>query len=242
MKITIAIPVPVFSRIVVEEEEKVAKNTPLARINKKTTEKTIHLAKLLRIEPAKMQKFMLKKAGQKVYIGDILAEKKGLFYSSTIKSPLDGVIAEINLKTGTLLLSSLDPDNSGSDLRTPVEGVVKKLKQDEILLETEGLEFTGVLGAGDEVMGDLIDFQDKADIFAYDARVENKIVVSDNFTDEVISKIEVLEAVGLISSGVLPATTLSYLRIDNKIRDKLSQFSGKTVWLRPSKKQIVILD
>lgn len=242
MKINIAIPIPLNSKIVVELEDKLKKNSLIAVKDETDSQKIIHLARLLRILPGRMQKYMQKSAGQKIYAGDIVAEKKGLFFSTSIKSPTDGVISEINLKTGTL---SITPSKSKgeSELTTPVAGIVRKLGREEITLEIEGSVFEGKYTEGTDVMGILKNLsKDIYDIFDIDQRVAEKVLLGKSFRSDIISKVEVLGARGLISVEKIVQTEIPYILTDEETLRALAEHDGKTVWLRTSKKQIVILD
>jgi len=101
----IRIALPSDSKVLIEEGEQISENSPLYKSNDEKILYEIPLAKLLKIKPERIVRFLRRKIGESVAKGDILAEKKGWLSSLSIRSPFDAEIKELDVKKGLLLLS-----------------------------------------------------------------------------------------------------------------------------------------
>lgn len=111
--------------------------------------RTVNLATLLSVKPSQVTKYIKRAVGQKIYKGELLAFKKGNFFSSDkiITSPTDGEVDFINSLTGEVRISLLPKK---IDLAAGVYGVVEKVdeKTGSCLIRAQITRLYGTFGIG----------------------------------------------------------------------------------------------
>jgi len=120
----------------------------------------LNAANKLNIEPENIYECMLVDIDEKVEKGQIIAENKGLFglFKSSLKSPIDGSIANISNITGQIIISEppipieVDSYIGGS--------VVEVIKEEGAVVEVEGAHIQGILGIGGEKHGKILVLSD----------------------------------------------------------------------------------
>lgn len=240
MKTTIKLPLSPDAKILVEVGDKIDRNTALATGVSDTSENLIHLAKLLRVDPARIANYLRKKIGEEVISGDLLAQKKSFLSLHTIKSPVGGKIAGIDLKKGTLtILRSTD----STDFVSPTSGKVVRIEQNHVEIEIEGQVFKGVKGEGEDSFGNLVSIAGE-DIGIGDISidVDDCIVITHSLKNEAIVKLEVMGAAGLVLLKSLKESSLPWVAVDEEVFKKIEDKSTGYGWLRPKEKQIVMID
>lgn len=109
----------------------------------------LNLAKLLKIKPAEVQKYLKRSLGQRIYKGELLAHKSGWLLSEKkiVISPNDGILDFLNPKTGDLRLTFLPKK---IDLPAGVYGVVEKVDEGrgQIIIRTQVGIIYGMFGSG----------------------------------------------------------------------------------------------
>lgn len=108
---------------------------------------TIKLAKLLSASPEEGTNFLQRKIGEKIYKGELLALKQGLFGKKVVTAPTDGIIDEYIPETGELLLKYLPKEVS---LTAGVIGIAEEVNKQigEVVIKTVATEIFGVVGSG----------------------------------------------------------------------------------------------
>lgn len=116
----------------------------------------LNAANKLNIEPENIDQCMLVNIDEKVEKGQIIAENKGLFglFKSSLKSPIDGSIANISNITGQIIIS--EPP-------VPIEvdsyiggNVVEVIEEEGAVVEVKGAHIQGILGIGGEKHGNIL--------------------------------------------------------------------------------------
>ena len=238
----IRIALPSDSKVLIEEGEQISENSPLYKSNDEKILYEIPLAKLLKIKPERIVRFLRRKIGESVAKGDILAEKKGWLSSLSVRSPFDGEIKELDVKKGLLLLSHKKKQPE-IKISLPIAGKVKKITASHIEIEVKATSIEGRKGAGKEQMGKLLYISDErfhpAD---FDAEVEGRIVFLKKAPREVIAKLDVLGAKGLISTELPDSIDFSALEVEREAAVKLIKEADKTVWLKPLENLLIITE
>jgi len=113
----------------------------------------VNLANLLSMPPADVPECMLKKEGDTVQLGDVLAETKGIFgfFKTTLKSKYQGKIETISGVTGQMILR-------GEPIPVQVQAyltgtVVEVLAGQGVIIENEVSMIQGIFGIGGEAFG-----------------------------------------------------------------------------------------
>lgn len=124
----------------------------IGRYQKSAGFTALKLANLLGVSHKSAPKFLQRKIGEKIYKGELLASKKGLFGVKNIPSPADAILEEYNLKTGELRLKYFSKQDS---LISGVYGIVEDVDKNigKIIIKTSGTEVFGIYGCGRERYG-----------------------------------------------------------------------------------------
>ncbi len=113
----------------------------------------VNVAQLLNIEPDTVSASMKCKIDESLKKGQIIAENNGIFglFKSSVKSPIDGNLANVSDITGQVILSEppvpieVDAYTSGK--------VVDILPEEGLVIETNAALIQGILGIGGESRG-----------------------------------------------------------------------------------------
>ena len=137
---------PCPGEILVKEEEFVKKEQVIASANFSPGFRFFNLATELGIKPPEVKKYFKKNLGDRVFRGEILAEKASFFAGKKeIVSSLNGIIAGFDEKTGILKINFLP---------TPVkivagaDGKIVKIEKETITIGTACDKIIGVAGSG----------------------------------------------------------------------------------------------
>lgn len=109
----------------------------------------LNLSTELQVKPQEVEKLLTVKVGQRIYKGELLARKKGLFLSKgkIIISPTDGVLDFFNSKTGELKISFFPKK---IDLPAGVYGLVEEVdtRRGQVIIRTVVDKIHGLFGSG----------------------------------------------------------------------------------------------
>ncbi|OGG00489.1 hypothetical protein A2Y99_02770 [Candidatus Gottesmanbacteria bacterium RBG_13_37_7] len=242
MKTNIKLPILPYSVIKVKEGDIITPLSTIAEIPIKTDLIEIDIATLLHVKPHHLMKYLVKKIGESVAEGEILAQKQGLFSSVMVKSPVKGKINSIDLKKGTVVFNS-DKNLGKGKLSIPVEGKVIKIIKNYLEIEITGNLIKAHKGQGSDVVGNLVSFHSHSvQLFDFDDRVAGAIILIHELNEEAAIKLEVLGLAGIITQKEQSFIKFPYCIIDEDAISKLIKMSVKKIWLRPVEKEIIILE
>lgn len=174
----------------------------------------LNLAHMLHIEPKKVFRFLKKFVGDSIGINEVIAEKKMLLGSQKIKSPVAGIIKEIEHHHGMLIIrSSSDATNQ---VKAYFKGEISEVTHTSITLKVrKGKEFpckstTSTFG------GETLYFDAKGE-FSFNAeQTENKVLCAEYISSYNQTKAEALGINGFVTLHSLEEkTSLPYARIKN---------------------------
>ncbi len=124
---------------------------------------SVNVANRLSVGPDEIKDFMLKKEGDLLKKGDIIAENKPLFkwFKTSIESPVDGTLEAVSYITGQVLLR--EPPKI-LPIKAYIKGkVTEVLPNFGVTLEAEGTFIQGIFGVGGEVNGEIAMAADSPD-------------------------------------------------------------------------------
>ena len=110
--------------------------------------RTLNLSKSLSVDPSQIEKYLKKSLGEKVYKGELLAQRKTFLGGErTIVSPSDGILDFINSKTGEVRMTSLPKKE---DLPSGFYGIVEGIDngKGQIVIKTQASLVHGMFGSG----------------------------------------------------------------------------------------------
>ena len=147
---------PMKGKVKVEVGEVVSTDQIIASTEIPGNVQMLNAANKLNIEPENIDECMLVGIDEKVEKGQVIAENKGLFglFKSSLKSPIDGSIANISNVTGQIIISEppvpieVDSYIGGS--------VVEVIEEEGAVVEVEGAHIQGILGIGGERHGEIL--------------------------------------------------------------------------------------
>lgn len=115
----------------------------------------VNIANRLGVDPSEVRKYMLKREGDSVKKGEIVAETKSFikFLRSRVESPITGTIDSISEITGQVLFR--EPPKL-LPLKAYIKGKVINIEENfGVEIETEGTFIQGIFGIGGETNGEI---------------------------------------------------------------------------------------
>lgn len=174
----------------------------------------------LRCKPKDLPQYMLKKVGDEVKRGQIIAKKgdQAAYTTTTALAPISGVISEINAETGFVTIARPFKEVT---VNAYITGTVTEVIKDRgVVVETPAALINGVFGVGGERHGELrVLAEDHTQPLTEDMITEDlagKVIVGGSFaTNEAIAK-----ALQCGVKGIITATA-SYLNLVKSLGVKL---------------------
>ncbi|MCX7955617.1 MAG: hypothetical protein N2593_00705 [Patescibacteria group bacterium] len=215
------------SQILVKKGSKIDFNTSLFKNNFKK-EITINIAEKLSINPEKIFSYLKKLVGEEIKKDEILAEKKSLFSSIKINSPVSGIIKEINHNQGIIIIETLSKEKN--DFLSPFKGIIEDIKNDFIKIKLNKAQIFDLKNKGENFGGEIFLFK-SSDFFNIKTdNIENKIIVAEKFSSFEQIKLEALGAKGFITIDNMPEkTNLLFFKLKN-IEDIKKIFKEKFIY------------
>ncbi len=146
---------PIPGKVLVDVGKEVDSNDVVAEAELAGKVHSVNVANRLGVDASELKSYMLKREGDDVKKGEIIAETKSFikFFRSTVESPITGKIDSISDVTGQVLLR--EPPRI-LPLKAYIKGkVIKVEKNFGVEIETEGTFIQGIFGIGGERNGEI---------------------------------------------------------------------------------------
>lgn len=146
---------PLKGQVVVQAGQQVTRDQVVARTELAGNVEIVNVVSRLGIEPEDIDGVMIKKEGQPISKGEIIAQTKGIFglFKSAIESPLDGSVESISRITGQVLLRHKPIP---VEVKAYINGTVTAVHEGEgVDVTAEATFVQGIFGIGGEVWGPL---------------------------------------------------------------------------------------
>jgi hypothetical protein len=208
---------PLKGTVLVREGETVSPDTIVARTELPGIMQTVKLAERMGIEPADVPGVLRVKEGDRVQVGETLAETKGLFgrlFKSEFKSPVAGTVELISPSTGHVGIR---------EAPTPVEKdayirgrVTKVIPEEGVVVACEGALVQGIFGVGGEQQGEIAVITSGPDQPITENSLtpahRGKIVVGgSNVSGAALRKAAEVGVIGIVCGGVVDRELMDYL-------------------------------
>jgi len=198
---------PIPGTVLVNEGEQVSFDTIVARTFVPGDPYIVKVARELGVPPEDMGSYLLKKKGDRVKEGEIVARYRTLFglINREVVSPTNGVIEDVSMTTGRMIIRG---DPKPVELTAYVAGrVAKVLPGEGVIVETRGAFVQGIFGVGGETNGEikvLVDSpSDLLDVNMFDDDCRGKIVIGGSLiTKEALEKAINLGVKGIVVGGI----------------------------------------
>lgn len=138
--------IPGVGQSLVKEGEMVAPSDIIARYEASSGQRLVKLASVLKVRGNQVHKYLVKKVGDRIYRGEVIATKKGLLGvgKKQLISPADGILDSL-LPDGSIMIKFLPTPRK---LAAAVSGMVKIVTETSITIETQVAKVYGFGGAG----------------------------------------------------------------------------------------------
>lgn len=144
---------PIPGDVPVSEGEQVHAQQVVARTSMPGEVIPINVANLLSVPPGEVPESMLKKEGDQVEVGEVIARSKGIFgfFKSECRSKSAGTIESISHVTGQVILRG---DPVVVEVKAYLQGeVVQVIPKEGVVIEAEVSYIQGIFGVGGEAYG-----------------------------------------------------------------------------------------
>jgi len=210
---------PLKGQVLVQVGDSVNPDTVVARTELPGPVTTVRVAERLGVEPRELSKYLLKQVGDKVQVGEIIAERKSFFglFTSRVTSPITGTIDFISEATGNIGIRHLP---------TPVEVtaylrglVVDVLPEEGAVVATRGVFVQGIFGLSGERHGQIALLADSPDEVVSDTKVSDehkgKVLIAGALAHwRLMEAAKQVGAVALVTGGVLDTDIKKLLGYD----------------------------
>lgn len=190
--------------ILVKKGDEINFNTLLYQINS-YEEKKIYLAENLQINPKNIFRFLKKFVGEKVEKNETIATKKTFFSQKNIKSPVSGIIKEIDHHQGLIIIESLS--NNAKKVFSPFKGVIEKVSKNELQIKINKPQDYQIKKTTFDFGGETFYLKENQFFDIESDQVENKIIISEKLPSFSQIKLEALGVKGFITLESLPNKT-----------------------------------
>ena len=146
---------PIPGTVLVVQGDQVDSERVVARAELPGKVHVVNVVNQLGIVPEDLKDFMVKREGDRIEKGEVLAENKPLiaWFKATVTSPITGIVETISNSTGQVLLR--EPPRR-LDLFGYVDGkIIEVIPGQGVRIETTGAFIQGIFGVGGEAWGPL---------------------------------------------------------------------------------------
>jgi hypothetical protein len=147
---------PILGQVLAKQGERIPADKVVARTELPGNVQTVNVANLLGVPPEDVARSMVKREGEAIAKGEIIAQTKSFFglFTSKVAAPVAGSVETISQVTGNVILR--EPPIP-LDVNGYVSGeVVEVLPGQGVVVETRGAFVQGIFGIGGETHGKLV--------------------------------------------------------------------------------------
>ena len=197
---------PLKGDVLVKVGEKVRPDTVVARTLLPGNVEPFNVANILGIPPEDIMFHMLRKEGERVKQGEVIAKSKSFFglFSSECKSKADGTMESISTVTGQVLIRG---NPIPVEIKAYLDGeVVEVFEKEGVAVSTWGSFIQGIFGIGGETHGEIrVVVKDNKEILTdklIDRECKDKVIVGGSLvTADAIKKAVNVGAKGVVVGG-----------------------------------------
>ncbi len=198
---------PLPGNILVQTGNKVRSDQSVARAELPGKVYPVNLANQLSIAPDEIKEYLVKKEGDLVQKGEVLAENKPLikWFKTEIRSPITGTIESLSTVTGQVLLR--EPPRI-LDLSAYIDGTIAEVvPRQGVVVEASCSLVQGIFGIGGEVWGEIVmavrSPEEALSPVHLNAGMKGKIVVGGSFLSaETMARAKDVGVAGLVAGGI----------------------------------------
>ena len=147
---------PVEGEVLVREGQVVAPDTVVARTILRGTLSPVNVAASLGVEPGEVAAALLKRTGEAVHQGELLARTKGFFgfLRAECRAPVTGTLASVSVATGQVMIEG---PPLPVEVRAHLAGTVTQVRPGRgATIAAGGTWIQGIFGIGGETWGAIV--------------------------------------------------------------------------------------
>lgn len=225
---------PLPGKVIVSKGQRVKAEDVVAKADIPGNVHPVNVAGLLGVSPSELISFMIKKEGDKIKKGEIIAETKGVFglFKNKVVSPCDGIIESISSVTGQVIIRE---NPIPVEVLAYIDGeVIDIIENEGVVVETTASFIQGIFGVGGEVIGILKLVVDSPEEELTPEKIPDdingKILVGGSFiTKEAIEEAKKKGAKGIVVGGIDDMNLKKFLGYDIGVAITGSENTGLTL-------------
>ena len=147
---------PLPGEVLVKVGDRVKATQVVARTELPGNVESVNVANRLGVPPEDVPQCMLKKEGDSIQKGEVIAQSKSFFglFKSSCQATVTGTVETVSSVTGQVLLR--EPPLP-VEVRAYVDGIVTEvLPREGVMVETPATFIQGIFGIGGEIQGELV--------------------------------------------------------------------------------------
>lgn len=251
----VTLPLPEGVDLKVSEDQKVKEGDLIAERKASFQTKSYHLHKLISVSPKKAMDSLVKKLGEAVKQGEVVAQKQGLLgKSEKFLAPLDGVLDSLT-EEGVLRIKK---EVLAEKLKAPFDSRISALSKESVGLSFAALEIKGTWGQGNKATGYLMVIEDEDyDLFSLDNACREQIMAFQGKLPKGLwYKGTSLGVAGFLAAGLVEKSLIKEIeedeevlpivifgesdKMDEEIWKGLKQANGKMILIDGQQKRVLI--
>jgi hypothetical protein len=198
---------PLLGQVLVKKGDKIPSQTIVAKTELPGKVYPINVAGQLGLaKAAELIECMLKKEGDAVKQGEVVAQSKGFFgfFKNDYRAPIDGTITQISHITGQVIFNAAAIP---VQIDAYVDGTVsEEIPEEGVVMTTEGVHIQGIIGLGGESYGKIrILTKSPDEIVEIDMITEDMkgeiIVCGSRIMTDALTKAQKIGVAGVITGG-----------------------------------------
>ena len=225
---------PLPGKVIVSKGQKVKAEDVVAKADIPGNVHPVNVAGLLGVSPSELISFMIKKEGDSVKKGEVIAETKGIFglFKNKVISPCDGIIESISSITGQVIIRE---NPIPIELLAYIDGeIIDIIENEGVIVETVASFIQGIFGIGGEAIGSLKLVVDSPEEELTPEKIPDdingKILVGGSFvTKEAIEEAIKKGAKGIVVGGIDDMNLKKFLGYDIGVAITGSENVGLTL-------------
>ncbi len=225
---------PLPGEVLVKTGDKVDGDTIVARTAVPGNVQTVNVAGLLGVPAEDVPGLMVKKIGEPVQKGEVIARSKGLFglFKSEVRAPVSGTVENVSAVTGQVILR--EPAQA-VEVNAYIDGVIEEvIPREGVVVANEVSLVQGIFGVGGETRGILKRIAASPDEVVSASKIEtdcqNKVLIAGSLiTYEAIEQAIKVGARAIVGGGIEDGTLRRFLGYDIGVAITGSEQKGLTV-------------
>ncbi|MBI4058235.1 hypothetical protein HY408_00540 [Candidatus Gottesmanbacteria bacterium] len=196
-----------------------------------------NIAKLLGVSAQKAWNYLKPKETDKISKNDILAIKKGLLKTVSIRSPVDGKFIIVDRDKAVVGIERID---TGEEVTAWFDALVLDVTEEKIVFEVTGTLIVAKDGKGHPVSGRLR-IVTGVTMFTLPTDLESTILALKEARSDIIAKADTLGVLAIVAESFEKSPfSLPFLLIETL--ESMKSYEDKNVIVYGDKKQLLVID